>query len=212
MTRAPSDAPPGVGRPPYNGRGEVAPALRASSPVPGEGPPSSPIGEKVAEGRMRADFRTLIHSDGNVFTSSPRAWRSRALGSRCCGSALAGCGSGRAFACGRSRCAFAGRSRGSRCASSRSRSGLGARCRRRLFFALQSAGDRRNREVAVLDHRRHLLRQLHRRDVDRAADLETREVDVEVLRDLVVGAVDLDLMAHDVQDAAALQAGRRPAR
>ena len=54
-----------------------------------------------------------------------------------------------------------------------------------------------------------LVRHLDRRDVDRAADLEAFEIDLEERRDAVVGAIDLDLVAHDVEHAAALQAGRQ---
>jgi len=45
--------------------------------------------------------------------------------------------------------------------------------------------------------------------VHRAADIEAGQINLEVGRDLIVGAGDLDVVAHDVQHAAALQAGRQ---
>src|SRR5690606_26259493 len=47
------------------------------------------------------------------------------------------------------------------------------------------------------------------RDVNGTADLEPFEIDLEDRRDAVVGAEDLDVVAHDVEHAAALQARRK---
>ena len=77
-----------------------------------------------------------------------------------------------------------------------------------FLFLLRGARDRRDREVAALDRRLDALGQFHRRYVHGAADFETGEIDLEESRHLVVRAGDLDVVAHDVQHAAALEAGR----
>src|SRR5690606_8570304 len=81
---------------------------------------------------------------------------------------------------------------------------------RGLFRRL--VGDRGRRsdggygEVAVGDDRAHVLRQRHVADVDAVADVEALEVDLDPFRDGIDRAVQLHLVAHHVQDAAALQA------
>src|SRR5690349_18760542 len=91
------------------------------------------------------------------------------------------------------------------------RSGRGCRlgCGRHLLLAAAGAGDRRNGEVAISDHRLHIGRKLDVADVDRAADLPAGEVDLDLLRNRVGRAIELDVVAHDVENAAALQARRR---
>src|SRR3546814_16733073 len=53
----------------------------------------------------------------------------------------------------------------------------------------------------------HAFRQLHRGDVHAVADLQAGKIDLEVLRNGVSPAGQLDLVAHDVEHAAALDAG-----
>src|SRR3546814_6686184 len=53
----------------------------------------------------------------------------------------------------------------------------------------------------------HAFRQLHRGDVHAVADLQAGQIDLDVLRNGVSPAGQLDLVAHDVEHAAALDAG-----
>src|SRR5690606_26257334 len=79
------------------------------------------------------------------------------------------------------------------------------------FLGLEASrsGDRGDREVAVGDGRLHALRQRYRRDVDRVAKLGTLQVDNDVVRDRIGWAQELDFVANDVQNATALDAGRK---
>ena len=77
-----------------------------------------------------------------------------------------------------------------------------------LFLTAAGAGDGRDVEIAIGNHRPHIGRKLDMADVDRAADLPAGEVDLDLLRDVVGRAVKLDLVAHDVENAAALEPGR----
>src|SRR3546814_10037404 len=83
--------------------------------------------------------------------------------------------------------------------------------RRRL--ATRLLGDHRRRrdrgdgEVAVGDGRDDAVGQVHMADVNAVADLEAGEVDLEGMWDRVDRAEHLDLVAHDVEHAAALDAG-----
>src|SRR6185295_7139980 len=64
-------------------------------------------------------------------------------------------------------------------------------------------------EIAFGDRGLHVVRQLHLRDVDRLSDLEPCQVDDELFRNAVGGREDLDLVTHDVENAARLQSGGR---
>src|SRR6185437_6124379 len=57
-------------------------------------------------------------------------------------------------------------------------------------------------------HRLHVLRQLHGRNVQRHADFGPFEVDGDEVGDGIGRAIELDLVAHHVEHAAALDAGR----
>src|SRR5690606_27313459 len=78
-----------------------------------------------------------------------------------------------------------------------------------VLFALQAgrSRDRGDGEVAV-DRRLRTCRQLDRRDVDGIADVGAGQVDRDELGNRVGRNVELDLVAHDVENAAALEAGR----
>ena len=77
-------------------------------------------------------------------------------------------------------------------------------------FRLHGRGssDRGDREVTIGDHGLHAGRQLDRGDVDRKTDIRTIEIDGDEVGDRVGRAVELHLVAHDVEHAAALDAGR----
>src|SRR6478735_6298728 len=68
--------------------------------------------------------------------------------------------------------------------------------------AAAGPGNGRDGEIAIGDHRAHIRRQLDVADMDRAADLPAGEIDLDLLRDAVGRAIKLDLVAHDVEDAA----------
>ena len=70
-------------------------------------------------------------------------------------------------------------------------------------------GDRRHGGVLVAAHHAHALGNRERREMDRVADLEAGQVDLEILGDGGRLGAHGDLVQHDVQHAAALDAGRR---
>src|SRR5690606_21400358 len=78
------------------------------------------------------------------------------------------------------------------------------------FLALEAggSGDGGDGEVAVGDGRLHFLRQGDRRDVDGVAELGAGEIDLDGGGDRIGRNLRLDLVAHDVEQAAALDAGR----
>ena len=63
---------------------------------------------------------------------------------------------------------------------------------------VDGTSDGRDREVAVVDHRANAVWQFHRRDVDRRTDLEAFEINLDVIRDLINLAVELDGVPDDV--------------
>src|SRR3546814_10220436 len=73
---------------------------------------------------------------------------------------------------------------------------------------LDRRGDRSDGEVAILDHRFDAVRQGESRDMDRMTDFHPGEADRDALRNGVRLAEELDLMAHDVEHAALLEARR----
>src|SRR5207244_7420612 len=83
--------------------------------------------------------------------------------------------------------------------------------RRRLFlFGLhrRRSDDGGNGEVFVRVGRSHAIGQLHSVDVNRIADLEPIEGNVDLVGNARRVAYELQLVLDNVQDAAALQAGR----
>src|SRR6478736_871313 len=77
----------------------------------------------------------------------------------------------------------------------------------RRSFLSGAADDGRHGEIALGDGGLHAFGQLDRRDVHAVADLETGQIHIEMLGDGVGRAADRNFVAHDVQDAAALDAG-----
>jgi hypothetical protein len=75
-----------------------------------------------------------------------------------------------------------------------------------LLFLEERGGDGGDREVAVGDRGRDALGHLDGADVDAVADVEPGQVELELLGDVVDAAQHLDLVADDVQEAAALDA------
>ena len=67
--------------------------------------------------------------------------------------------------------------------------------------------DRGDGEVAVGDRGLGAVGQGHLADVDRIADIEAGDVDLDLVGDLVRVADQLELVADDVEHAAALEAG-----
>ena len=76
-----------------------------------------------------------------------------------------------------------------------------------LFAHRGRRGDRGDGEVAA-DGRPRAVGQRYLADMDAVADVEAVEADRDVLGDGVHRAEQIDLVAHDVEDAAALDAGR----
>src|SRR5690606_26376483 len=68
--------------------------------------------------------------------------------------------------------------------------------------------DGRDGEVAIGDGGDDALGQVHGRDMDRVADVEAGQVDLEVLGNPVGGNGHLDRVAHDVEHGALPEAGR----
>src|SRR5262249_17197613 len=79
-------------------------------------------------------------------------------------------------------------------------------CARRRLLLDFVAGDGRHRKIAVENGGLDALRQLDGRDMDRASDLQPLEVELEIIRDGICRASDLDLVPHDVQHAASFEA------
>ena len=80
------------------------------------------------------------------------------------------------------------------------------RRQRRPGFLGGASDDGRHGEVALGGGRLDALGQGDGRDMNRVADLEAGQVDLEMLGDGVGRAAHRDLVAHDVEDAAALEA------
>ncbi len=107
-------------------------------------------------------------------------------------------------------------SRGSRSTSRRSSCFGGGACRSSSLCVLfgvvlrLAAGNRRDREVAICDGRVRVRREGDRRNPDRVTDLECGNIEDEFFGDGVSRANKFDLVAHDVERAAALDAGETP--
>ena len=76
------------------------------------------------------------------------------------------------------------------------------------FFFCLAAHDCSDGEVAIADHRTRAFGQRHCRDVNRVADVGAGKIDNDLFRNLVGLALQLNRVAHDVERAAALDAGR----
>ena len=68
-------------------------------------------------------------------------------------------------------------------------------------------GDGRNGEIPVGDDGAYALGQFDAADMDAVADVEPGQVGGEAFRNRFGAADEFDLVAHDVEDAAAFQAG-----
>src|SRR5205085_680796 len=83
----------------------------------------------------------------------------------------------------------------------------GSRCGRGLFADRRRRAERGDRKVALMDRGAGAFGDLNLMDVDAVADLEPIEIDNDPFGNVVDRADHVDLMADDVQNAAAAQPG-----